>query len=57
VKLEIKAFEAISLRFPVLSNIHPSGIFLMEDFYYSGGMRALIARLDVAARRRTLRVR
>ncbi|CAM3972379.1 L-arabinonate dehydratase [Kibdelosporangium persicum] len=30
---------------PVLADIQPSGRFLMEDFYYAGGLRALLARL------------
>ena len=28
---------------PVLCNLQPSGKYLMEDFYYAGGMRALLA--------------
>jgi dihydroxy-acid dehydratase len=30
---------------PLLANIAPSGAYLMEDFYYAGGLRALLARL------------
>ena len=45
VKLELKAFDAISRRVPVLANIRPSGTFLMEDFYYAGGIRALMAQI------------
>ncbi|AHH96219.1 L-arabinonate dehydratase [Kutzneria viridogrisea] len=30
---------------PVLADLRPSGRFLMEDFYYAGGLRALLARL------------
>ena len=30
---------------PVLANIRPSGEFLMEDFYYAGGLRALMAEI------------
>ena len=29
----------------VLANLRPSGAFLMEDFYYAGGLRALLKRL------------
>ncbi len=29
----------------MLANIRPSGDYLMEDFYYAGGLRALLARL------------
>src|SRR5262245_65624270 len=30
---------------PVLANVRPSGQFLMEDFFYAGGSRALMAEL------------
>ena len=30
---------------PLLANIRPSGKYLMEDFYYAGGLRALMAQL------------
>ncbi|MGP1396207.1 MAG: L-arabinonate dehydratase [Inquilinaceae bacterium] len=35
-------FDALSRQVPVVANIRPSGAFLMEDFYYSGGLRALL---------------
>src|SRR2546421_6856318 len=39
-------FDAASRRVPVIANIRPSGDrYLMEDFYYAGGMRALMSRL------------
>ncbi len=39
-------FDAASRRVPVIANIRPSGEkYLMEDFYYAGGMRALMARI------------
>ncbi|UCE30506.1 MAG: dihydroxy-acid dehydratase, partial [Burkholderiales bacterium] len=39
-------FDAASRRVPVIANIRPSGErYLMEDFYYAGGMRALMSRL------------
>jgi len=45
IKLELPAFEQISERVPVLANIRPSGAFLMEDFYYAGGLRALMEQM------------
>ena len=30
---------------PLLANVRPSGKWLMEDFYYAGGLRALLAGL------------
>ena len=39
-------FDAVSRRVPVIANIRPSGqIYLMEDFYYAGGLPALMSRL------------
>jgi len=38
----INRFDEISERVPVLANIRPSGAFLMEDFYYAGGLRGLM---------------
>ncbi len=39
-------FDAASRKVPVLANIRPSGdTYLMEDFYYAGGMPALLERI------------
>src|SRR5690606_10350726 len=38
-------FDALARRTPVLANIRPAGKYLMEDFYYAGGLRALLAQL------------
>ena len=39
-------FDAFSRKVPVIANIRPSGSeYLMEDFYYAGGMRGLMKRL------------
>jgi len=39
-------FDAFSRKVPVIANIRPSGDkYLMEDFYYAGGMRGLMGRL------------
>jgi dihydroxy-acid dehydratase len=45
VPLDLARFDAISRRVPVLADIRPSGRFLMEDFYYAGGLRGLLSRL------------
>ena len=40
-------FDAASRKIPVIANIRPSGdTYLMEDFYYAGGMTALIKTLS-----------
>ncbi|MBL8327649.1 MAG: dihydroxy-acid dehydratase [Rubrivivax sp.] len=50
-------FDAASRRVPVIANIRPSGEkYLMEDFYYAGGLRALLERLGSHIRREALTV-
>jgi dihydroxy-acid dehydratase len=43
--LDLDRFDALSRRTPFLANIRPSGQFLMEDFYYAGGLLGLLNRL------------
>jgi dihydroxy-acid dehydratase len=38
-------FDAFSRRVPVIANLRPSGAFLMEDFFYAGGLPALLKQL------------
>lgn len=39
-------FEHASRRVPVIANVRPSGdTYLMEDFFYAGGIRALMGRI------------
>jgi dihydroxy-acid dehydratase len=39
-------FDAYSRKVPVIANVRPSGTtYLMEDFYYAGGMRGLMKTL------------
>ena len=45
VKIDLERFDQISQRTPWLANIRPSGKYLMEDFFYAGGVRGLMAEL------------
>lgn len=45
IPLTIDRFDELARCTPVLANIRPAGQFLMEDFYYAGGLRALLAEL------------
>jgi dihydroxy-acid dehydratase len=45
VKLGLEDFEDLGRRTPLLANIRPSGAFLMEDFFYAGGLPALLRNL------------
>jgi len=44
-QLDLDRFDALSKRTPFLANIRPSGAFLMEDFYYAGGLTALMQQI------------
>lgn len=46
LKLELTRFDEISRRTPMLADIRPSGRYLMEDFYYAGGLRALLSEIS-----------
>ena len=46
VEFTLDDFDAISRRIPVLANLRPSGKYLMEDFYYAGGLQALLHELS-----------
>jgi dihydroxy-acid dehydratase len=41
IKLTLDDFDRLSKATPVLANLRPSGKYLMEDFYYAGGLPAL----------------
>jgi dihydroxyacid dehydratase/phosphogluconate dehydratase len=45
IDLTLQRFDELARRTPVLANLRPSGAFLMEDFYYAGGLRALLTQL------------
>lgn len=46
--VDLADFDALSRRVPVIANIRPSGdTYLMEDFYYAGGLRAMLERIRV----------
>jgi dihydroxy-acid dehydratase len=42
VALTADRFDEIAADTPVLANVRPAGQYLMEDFYYAGGLRALM---------------
>ena len=46
IALPLERYNEISAKTPVLANIRPSGKqYLMEDFYYAGGLRALLGEV------------
>jgi dihydroxy-acid dehydratase len=45
VKLELEDWDRIGSELPCLLNLQPSGKFLMEDFYYAGGLPAVMREI------------
>jgi dihydroxy-acid dehydratase len=45
VELDLDDFEELARVTPLLANIRPSGTYLMEDFFYAGGLPALLKNL------------
>ena len=45
VAMDMNKFDQLSREVPVLANVRPSGQYLMEDFFYAGGLRALMQNL------------
>lgn len=45
VSLDIGDFDRLSAEIPLLANLQPSGKFFMEDFYYAGGVPALMKEI------------
>ena len=47
VDLSLADFEKKSRSIPVIANIRPSGdTYLMEDFFYAGGLPAMLSRIE-----------
>jgi dihydroxy-acid dehydratase len=46
IKVTLDDFDELSGKIPVLANIRPSGKYLMEDFFYAGGLPALLRVLS-----------
>lgn len=47
VPLTLDDFDARSRTIPVIANVRPAGsTYLMEDFFYAGGLPALMTRLE-----------
>ncbi len=56
VKLELEDFDRLGHDMPLLVDLRPSGRFLMEEFFYAGGLPAVIAELGGLLHRDALTV-
>jgi len=45
VALDLDRFDALSRETPLIANVRPAGQYLMEDFYYAGGLRAALVSI------------
>ncbi|WP_204330610.1 dihydroxy-acid dehydratase domain-containing protein, partial [Proteus mirabilis] len=46
VDITLDDFDKASRKVPVIANVRPSGdTYLMEDFFYAGGLPGLMSRL------------
>jgi len=46
VSLNLEDFDVLGSKIPLLVNLKPSGKYLMEDFYYAGGLPVVIKELS-----------
>lgn len=45
--ISLDDFDAIGRKVPVIANIRPNGdTYLMEDFYYAGGLKGMLKRIE-----------
>lgn len=56
VKLDLDDFDRVGHELPLLVDLMPSGRFLMEDFYYAGGVPAVVRELGDRIHRDALTV-
>ncbi|HDY67854.1 MAG TPA: dihydroxy-acid dehydratase [Candidatus Scalindua sp.] len=45
INIELDLFDEISKRVPQITNLRPGGEYFMEDFFYAGGIPAVMKRL------------
>ncbi|MDA8343831.1 MAG: dihydroxy-acid dehydratase [Actinomycetota bacterium] len=45
VELSLEDFDGLTREIPLLVDLMPSGVHLMEDFFYAGGLPAVMAEL------------
>jgi L-arabonate dehydrase len=56
IQLNLEDFDDIGSKMPLLVNLMPSGKFLMEDFYYAGGLPAVLKQMQSVLKMDTMTV-
>src|SRR5580658_2680757 len=50
LELDLQTFDQLARETPLIANIRPSGAYLMEDFFYAGGLPAVLKQLVLGGR-------
>jgi dihydroxy-acid dehydratase len=50
LELDLATFDQLARETPLIANIRPSGAYLMEDFFYAGGLPAVLKQLTLGGR-------
>jgi dihydroxyacid dehydratase/phosphogluconate dehydratase len=50
LELDLQTFDQLARETPLIANIRPSGAYLMEDFFYAGGLPAVLKQLALGGR-------
>jgi len=56
VNLKLEDFDTLGSKIPLLLNLMPSGKYLMEDFYYAGGLPVILNELSKHLRKNVITV-
>ena len=56
VDLKLQDFDTVGSKVPLLVNLKPSGKYLMEDFFYAGGLPVVMKELKPLLHERTITV-
>jgi len=48
--LDLMTFDSLARETPLIANIRPSGAYLMEDFFYAGGLPAVLKQLALGGK-------
>ena len=56
IRLPLTLFDTLARSTPVIANLQPTGTYLMEDFFYAGGVQALVKEILPLLHRDTLTV-
>jgi L-arabonate dehydrase len=56
IQLPLDLFDKLARSTPVIANLQPTGTYLMEDFFYAGGVQALVKEILPLLCRDTLTV-